>query len=159
MKENQSLNRLREKINSMAWYNHLSWGRKRTDSDLAEAEVLEKIIYLLKAAEQILDKRSFFGGVKGWTQLPEVNPPLINLEQALRLLPNLEHQNNEKSRAIFTNAYYVGRNHYYRDEIEPLIDTLKSVQTKKVIKTDEYKKLKNNLGALIASMEMMYARL
>ena len=91
--------------------------------------------------------------------MQEVNPPLINLEDALRLLSNLEYKNNDKSKAIFTNAYYVGRNHYYRDEIEPLRDTLKSVQFKKVIKTDEYKKLRNNLGALTASMESMYAEL
>ena len=143
----------------MSWYNPFSWGRKRTEADLAEAGVLEKIIHLLKEAERILNKRSSSGGVKGWTDLQEVNPLLINLEQALRLLSNLEYQNNEGSRAIFTNARYVERNHYYRDEIEPLRDTLKSVQTKKVIKTDEYKKLKNNLGALIASMEIMYAKL
>ena len=93
------------------------------------------------------------------TDLQDVSPPLINLEDALRLLSNLEYQNNEKSRTIFTNAHYVERNHYYRDKIEPLRDTLKSVQTKKVIKTDEYKKLKNNLVQLLASMEMTYANL
>ena len=42
----------------MVWYNPLSWGKQRTDSDLAEAEVVKKLINLLKAAELILDKRS-----------------------------------------------------------------------------------------------------
>lgn len=141
----------------MGWWNPLSWGKKRTDSQLEEAKLLEKLIPLLKSAHATIKKGSY-SAVRGYTDLQNITDPLVNLERALSLLSQLEHKNKPQSIAIFKDDYLVSRNRYFENEIRQLKKILNGAKGKS-LETNEFDKLDKNLDALIASMEMLFQTL